>query len=84
MKLIKPTINTLDEKSSLLDYLMKIINNYSKKILTLNNNNIGIKYEYFVESEAPSLYNIFSVLNDSEERIKLINKGVEIAKDLLC
>lgn len=84
MKLIKPTINTLDEKSSLLDYLMKIIKNYSKKILTLNNNNIGIKYEYFVESEAPSLYNIFSVLNDSEERIKLINKGVEIAKDLLC
>jgi len=85
MKVINPTTNILDEKSSLLDYLMKIINNYSKKILVLNNNNnISIKHEYFVESEAPSLYNIFSVLNDSEERIKLINKGVEIAKGLLC
>ena len=77
-KIVKPTRPALDENSSLLDFLMMIINNYSKKMLVLNNIDAKIIHEYIVESEIPSLYNISLVINDAEERIKLINKGIEL------
>jgi predicted acylesterase/phospholipase RssA len=76
-KINKTEINTTDEKSSLMDYLLIVLNNYSKKMLVLNNIS-KLRYEYIVESPASSLYNIHYVLNDVEERIKLINKGIEL------
>jgi len=71
---------TLTESSSLLDYIMVILNNYSKKMFVLNNA-INIKKEYVIESEQTTLVTMYSVLNNQEERINLINLGVDTVKN---
>jgi predicted acylesterase/phospholipase RssA len=77
-----PLLLTLS--SSLLDYIMVIItviiNNYSKKMLVLNNA-CNIKKEYVVESEQTTLVTMYSVLNNQEERMNLINLGVDMVKN---
>ena len=76
---IKTTKNILNESSSLLDFIMIILNNYSKKIFVLNNNT-SLKNEYVVESEQTTLMNMYSVLSNMDERIKLIEDGVRLVR----
>jgi predicted acylesterase/phospholipase RssA len=70
---------TLTESSSLLDFIMVILNNYSKKMFVLNNA-INIKKEYVIESEQTTLVTMYSVLTNQEERINLIKLGIDLAK----
>jgi hypothetical protein len=78
---IQSNVNSLNETSSLLDFIMIIINNYAKRLLVLNND-ITIKNEYIVESEPTTLLNMYSVLNNIEERIQLINIGINMVKPI--
>ena len=69
--------NSMDEKTSLIDFLSILLRNYTNKLLILNKTR-SIPNEYIVHSEPTSLYNMSVFLNDAEERIKLINLGIEM------
>jgi predicted acylesterase/phospholipase RssA len=75
----KHETSSLSLSSSLLDYIMAIMNNYSKKMFVLNNAS-NIKKEYIIESDPTTLVTMYSVLNNQEERINLINLGGDIVK----
>jgi predicted acylesterase/phospholipase RssA len=70
---------SVDENASLLDYLMIILNKFSKNLF-VKDKSINIPNEFVVESAATSIYNMYSFANNIEERINLINNGVEIVK----
>jgi predicted acylesterase/phospholipase RssA len=78
----KDTINYVNDETTLLDYVMIIFNNFSKKMLLLNND-ILLKNEYVVESDPTSILTMYSVLNTIEERIQLINFGIEMVNNNL-
>lgn len=73
------TNNTLTHSSSLLDFIMIIINNIAKRMFSIVKP-IEIPHEYIIESDPTSIYNIYSFVNSSEERVNYINNGIEIAK----
>jgi predicted acylesterase/phospholipase RssA len=73
----KGKINTVDEKSSLLDFMMILLNNFSKKMFVLNND-VVLKNEYVVESDPTSILTMHSVLTNMEERIQLIQDGIDM------
>ena len=79
---VKNTVNPVDDQSSLLDFIMIILNNFSKKMFVLNSD-IALKNEYVVESEPTSLLNMYSVMNEIDERIKLINVGIDMVKETM-
>jgi predicted patatin/cPLA2 family phospholipase len=70
------------ETSSLIDYLMLLVNKCSKNLF-LSKKKIQIKNQYMIESEPPSVYNMYSFVNSFEERERLINEGVNHVSDLL-
>jgi len=74
--------HSMDEKTSLIDFLSILLRNYTNKLLILNKTR-NIPNEYIVHSEPTSLYNMSVFLNDAEERIKLINLGIEMVKPRL-
>jgi predicted acylesterase/phospholipase RssA len=78
IKSVTPT--TINESSTLLDMIMIILNHYSKKVFVLNKNET-IQYEYVVESEQTTLINMYSVFNNMDERIKLIELGVRLVTE---
>jgi len=63
------------ETSSLIDYLMLLVNKCSKNLF-LSKKKIQIKNEYVIESEPTTIYNMYCFVSSSEEREKLINWGV--------
>jgi len=69
--------NSMDETSSLIDFINTLFNIYTSKLLLLNKT-INIPNEYVVYSEQTSLYSMSNLLSNMEERIKLINLGVEM------
>jgi hypothetical protein len=71
--------NALSDSSSLLDFILVIINKTSSKMLSIINYP-EIKHEYVVESDLTSMYNIYSFVNSPEERLNYINTGVELVK----
>jgi len=71
--------NTLSDSSSLLDFIMIIINNVSSRMFSIDKE-IYIKNEYVIESDPTSIYNIYSFVNSAEDRITHINIGVDVAK----
>jgi predicted acylesterase/phospholipase RssA len=72
-------VNPLKDSSSLLDFIMIIINNVSKRMFSLDKD-IYIKNEYIIESDPTSIYNIYSFVNSSEDRKNFINMGMEKVK----
>jgi len=72
-------VNTLNDSSSLLDFIMIIINNVAKRMFSIDKE-IYIKNEYIIESDPTSIYNIYSFVNSSEDRKNFINMGIEKAK----
>jgi len=73
-------LSEFTESSSLLDYMMLIINNISRQMFT-NKKTIVIPNEYVVKSEQTSIYSIYSFANSQEERINYINMGVELVRE---
>lgn len=74
--------NSMDEKASLIDFIGILLSNFANKLLVLNKSRC-IPNEYVVYSEQTSLYNMNIILSNVEERIKLINVGVEMVKPRL-
>jgi hypothetical protein len=70
-------LSEFTESSSLLDYMMLIINNISSQVFK-NKKTISIPNEYVVISEPTSIYNIYLFANSQEERINYINMGIEL------
>jgi predicted acylesterase/phospholipase RssA len=68
---------SLVETSSLIDFISILFNNFISKLLVLNKTT-NISNEYLIYSEPMSLYSMSNVMNNMEERIKLINLGVEM------
>jgi len=73
---------TLTDVSSLLDYFIILLNRFSKNLFLLSDS-IKIPNEFKIEADAPSLINLYSVLNDEQERRNLIDMGVEIVKETI-
>jgi predicted acylesterase/phospholipase RssA len=71
--------NALTDSSSLLDFILVIINKTSSKMLSIIKYP-DIKHEYVIESDLTSMYNIYSFVNSPEERLNYINAGVELVK----
>jgi predicted acylesterase/phospholipase RssA len=69
--------NSMDEKASLIDFIGILLSNFANKLLVLNKSRF-IPNEYVVYSEQTSLYNMNIILSNVDERIKLINVGVEM------
>jgi predicted acylesterase/phospholipase RssA len=69
--------NSMDEKASLIDFISILLSNFANKLLVLNKSRC-IPNEYLVHSEQTSLYNMNIILSNVDERIKLINVGVEM------
>jgi len=63
------------ETSSLIDYLMLLVNKCSKNLF-LSKTRIQIKNEYIIESDPPTVYNMYCFITSYEEREKLINIGI--------
>lgn len=72
--------NSMDEKASLIDFISILLSNFANKLLVLNKSR-SIPNEYVVYSEQTSLYNMNIILSNVEERIKLINIGVEMVNN---
>jgi len=72
-------LSEFTESSSLLDYMMLIINNISRQMFS-NKKTIVIPNEYVVKSEQTSIYSIYSFANSQEERMNYINKGIELVR----
>ena len=72
----KETNNTVTDNSTLFDYFMLLLKNLSKnkKAYTY------IPNEYIIETDNKALYNFYSSSNDSNERIKLIEDGIELVR----
>jgi predicted acylesterase/phospholipase RssA len=75
-KIEKASIN---DSSSLLEYIMIILNHFSKKFMHMNDHdNKCIHNEYIIEAEVTTILNIFSLISNTEERVKLIQLGIDL------
>jgi len=72
--------NSMDETSSLMDFISILLGNYTNKLLIINKTS-SIPNEYVVYSDPTSLYSMSNVMSNTEERIKLINVGVEMVNN---
>ena len=70
----------ISEKSSLLDYIIIILKKLICVFLPKTSN--SIKHEYTIESPIVSIYDIVSITNSIDERISLIEKGVDVIKNI--
>jgi len=70
--------NSMDETSSLMDFISILLGNYTNNLLIINKTS-SIPNEYIVYSDPTSLYSMSNLLSNMEERIRLINLGVEMA-----
>lgn len=72
--------NNLKSDSSLMDYLLFIIHKLLSNIF-LDDEGITVKNEIVIESPiAVSIYEIYIMISSAEERTKLIQRGVDIAR----
>lgn len=71
-------IESVSVESSLLDYVMTII----KKLLgvTLSANSYNIAKEFRISSPSISIYDIVNTTSDINERIRLIQQGIDCVK----
>lgn len=74
-------IETVNTESSLLDYVMTII----KKLLgtTLSVKSYNIAKEFRISSPSISIYDIVNTTSDINERIRLIQQGIDCVKTTL-
>ena len=74
-------IEAVNTDSSLLDYVMTII----KKLLgvTLSANSYNIAKEFRISSPSISIYDIVNTTSDINERIRLIQQGIDCVKTTL-
>ncbi len=70
----------ISEKSSLLDYIIIILKKLICVFLPKTSN--SIKHEYTIESPIVSIYDIVSITNSIDERTSLIEKGVDVIKNI--
>jgi hypothetical protein len=78
----KESTNKLNNESNLFEYIMTILNNISKNLNSSINKKIIVPNETIIKSEYIEMYNIYAFANDLNVRAKLVNDGVEIAKNL--
>lgn len=67
---------SIDNNSTLFDYLMNVMNKTIEHVLS-NKKHDDIAMEITIISPRISIYNIFNTVSSMEERIKLINYGSE-------
>lgn len=74
------TEDTLNEKSSLLDYVIVIL----KKVMTvfLPAKQTVIQNEFKIKSHDISIYDIINTSSSSDERIRLIQNGVDVIENI--
>ena len=72
--------DTITESSTLLDYLMVILNKLVKMII--KRPTITIKNEYRVVAPPLSIFNICNATTNMEERIRLINIGSDLVNQI--
>ena len=74
------TDDALNEKSSLLDYVIVIL----KKVMTafLPSKQTVIQNEFKIKSHDISIYDIVSASSSSDERIRLIQNGVDVIENI--
>lgn len=68
----------VEEKSSLFDYILNIFYKTTEKVLNRQSAH-QIQRELFVDSPPLSLYDIFSTTSSMDERVRLIEIGVQAA-----
>lgn len=71
----------VEEKSSLFDYILNIFYKTTEKVLNSQSSH-QIHRELFVDSPPLSLYDIFSTTSSMDERLRLIEIGVQAAQSL--
>jgi len=71
---------TLSDSSSLLDFMLvlmnKVLANIFKKSYTSE-----IAFEYVISSDPTTIYSIFSIVNNMEERINFMNIGIDVVNE---
>ena len=74
------TEDALDEKSSLLDYVIVIL----KKVMTVfvPSNQTFIQNEFKIKSHDISIYDIVNTSSSSDKRIRLIQDGVDVIENI--
>jgi len=74
------TEDALNEKSSLLDYVIVIL----KKVMTafLPSKQTVIQNEFKIKSHDISIYDIINTSSNSDERIRLIQNGVDVIENI--
>lgn len=72
-------INVVHEESTVFDYLLTILNKSVEKILNIKTS-AKIGWEYHINAPPISLSGIFNTASSMEERIRLIQLGVDTAK----
>ena len=77
----KQNIELVKSESSLLDYIMTII----KKLIgiTLSSDTYKIAHEFRISSPSISIYDIVNTTSDINERIRLIQQGIDYVKSTL-
>ena len=75
------TIFTLNDESTIFDYLLFLLNKILKKFIPPSN--IKYSHEIAISSHAISLYDIYLCTNSIDERERLIHHGINTAKTFL-
>lgn len=67
----------ITEDSSIIDYLFNIVNKLVERVLNNRKDSIKIKKEVIIKAPTMSLYNIYLAASTIDERLRLIQRGVD-------
>jgi NTE family protein len=70
------TLN-ITENSSIIDYVFNIVNKIVERVLNNRKETIKIRKEIVIKAPTMSLYNIYLAASTVDERIRLIQRGVD-------
>ena len=71
---------SFSDQSTLLDYFMFIVSKMIEKVSTFLPSSTRILHEIEIKCNLPSIYDIYLATSNQEERVRLIQEGVEAVK----
>jgi len=83
MQIDNTHINTINDESSIFDYILLLMSQLlSKRLLYMDIVDTKIGHEVIIKYPQLSLYGAYKVLSDMEERIRLIQQGINRVKEM--
>lgn len=78
---IRALQDNVTSDSTLFDYVLILLNKTLQNVIMLSENDIHIKNEIIINCPLVSLYDLYKMASSTEERSRLIEKGMESGKN---